>query len=175
MAVIPSYAPIRPEHEASIRLGESDFYVVIPTSQAAPEGVTYLRMVDGDGCEHVIWVDTELEEDPILVLGAAFGFMLSKMDEASDGLPGGRRFAKPDPGSLPPGARVLTEARLERLMQILRDVKKDVTYDKASGEWFWHDRGDGVVENWQGPFGTFLAAVEDAVEPYLEGDAGEEE
>ncbi len=57
---------------------------------------------------------------------------------------------------------------LERMMQIAEDIKKEFQYAKDTGNWFWVDRDE--VDNadaFQGPFDTFLAALEDAVEPYL--------
>ncbi len=56
---------------------------------------------------------------------------------------------------------------LERWMQIAQDVKKEFSYDKYYGSWYWHDRGD---ETLYGPQDTFLDALEDAIHPYLEDD-----
>lgn len=60
---------------------------------------------------------------------------------------------------------------LERAMQVAHDLKKNFTYDKGQGVWYWFDRDevdnpDGRV----GPFATFLAALDDVCEPYTRGN-----
>ena len=59
--------------------------------------------------------------------------------------------------------------RLDYLTRMLADLKKTITYDKGSGLWSWVDRD--CVENladYHCGFGTWLDAVVDALEPYLE-------
>ena len=53
---------------------------------------------------------------------------------------------------------------IDYLMVIAEDTKKEITYSKCSGEWYWNDRGDNYN---YGPHETFTEAVKDAVEPYL--------
>lgn len=60
-------------------------------------------------------------------------------------------------------------SKVERLMQIARDIKKEFTYNKSSGVWYWYDRGEETDEM-NGPFPTFLHALHDATSPYTEPD-----
>jgi hypothetical protein len=67
----------------------------------------------------------------------------------------------------PPAIRL----SLERKMRIFHDIKKTAGYDKSTGKWHWYDKGsegDGPV--FAGPFDTFEAAVDDAIEPYVENE-----
>ena len=58
-------------------------------------------------------------------------------------------------------------AQVERYMQIVQDLKKELHYFKSSGEWSWVDRGETDPVNMVGPFKTWLDAVYDIVEPYV--------
>jgi hypothetical protein len=62
--------------------------------------------------------------------------------------------------------RAIRGDELERRMQVAWDTKKSLTYDKATGEWSWHDRDEQPVDA-AGPYRTFWEALVDATEPYL--------
>jgi len=65
-------------------------------------------------------------------------------------------------------ATILT-ADVERWMQIAQDIKKEFVYNRATGAWAWVDRDEkDNLDAYHFGFPTFLAALEDAVEPYLE-------
>ena len=62
---------------------------------------------------------------------------------------------------------------LDRRMQIAQDIRKEFLYDKATSDWYWHDRGDNAsLEAIGNPHKTFWDALYDAVEPYLEKSDG---
>jgi hypothetical protein len=48
--------------------------------------------------------------------------------------------------------------RIERMMQVAKDTKKEFTYRKDQGKWSWHEDEE---------FDTFLECLEDAVGPYF--------
>ena len=54
-------------------------------------------------------------------------------------------------------------------MQVCSDTKKQLTYSKNEGTWYWHNRDDEAAQ--QGPFKTFAEAVRDAVAPYFDEDS----
>lgn len=56
---------------------------------------------------------------------------------------------------------------LEQMMLIAQDTKKEFVYVKDQGVWNWHSRGGSDV---YGPFDSFLSALIDAVEPYMNDD-----
>lgn len=61
--------------------------------------------------------------------------------------------------------------RLERMMQIVFDLKKETRYIKSEGCWYWRDRDDESVGPDDFPerrFPTFLEAVQDICAPYLD-------
>ena len=64
---------------------------------------------------------------------------------------------------------MILEDTLERYEQIAADIKKEFLHDKHTGHWSWCDRGDGGVPRATG-FPTRLAALLDAIEPYLDSD-----
>ena len=65
----------------------------------------------------------------------------------------------------------ITVPFLDRKMQVFEDIKKAFFYCKSDGKWYWHDRDEEAsVESSHGPFDTFLAMIDDAVEPYEEED-----
>lgn len=55
---------------------------------------------------------------------------------------------------------------LEYLMQVAHDTKKEFTYSKDQGAWFWHDRNEPCDLDGES-FASFFAALQDATEPYL--------
>lgn len=55
-------------------------------------------------------------------------------------------------------------SELEEYMKIVQDLKKEISYNKSEGKWYWCDRGE---TEYYGPFSTFLETVSDIVEPYL--------
>lgn len=55
---------------------------------------------------------------------------------------------------------IKTHEMIERNMQIVDDLKKEIHYCKDFGVWYWNNRGD---EYEYGPFDTFLDAVADIV------------
>lgn len=54
---------------------------------------------------------------------------------------------------------------LERMFQIFEDTKKVLHYNKHQGTWAWADRGEVAI---YGEHPTALAALKDAIAPYLE-------
>ncbi len=60
--------------------------------------------------------------------------------------------------------------QIERMMQIIFNVKKEIRYIKSEGCWYWRDRYDESVGPEDYPerrFPTFLDAAKDICEPYL--------
>ena len=58
--------------------------------------------------------------------------------------------------------------RLEELARLLDEHKKTISYCKGGGYWSWVDRGsEDNFDDYHVGFGTWLAAVEDALGPYL--------
>ena len=75
----------------------------------------------------------------------------------------------------------MNESELERREQIALDIKKEFTYHRSSGQWFWHDRRNYDIKmiagqptavemppDLSGPFSTRLDALRDATDPYWE-------
>jgi hypothetical protein len=63
--------------------------------------------------------------------------------------------------------------RLEHLMTIAKDIKKEFLYSRDRGQWHWFDRSErGNLDAYHGPFSLFGECLVDAVEPYLEGSEG---
>jgi hypothetical protein len=60
--------------------------------------------------------------------------------------------------------------RLERMMQIAKDIRKEFHYSKCEGSWQWCDRGEDVATSGVGPFSNYFEALQDAVTPYLDGE-----
>lgn len=56
---------------------------------------------------------------------------------------------------------------IEEYMRIAQDTKKDFSFAKSIGKWYWFNRGYQHTDS-HGPFDTFFEALVDAVEPYLE-------
>jgi hypothetical protein len=53
-------------------------------------------------------------------------------------------------------------------MRVIQDIKKTLWLSKTDDKWYWCDRGmEDSLDDQQGPFDTFLEAVEDAVDPYV--------
>lgn len=65
-----------------------------------------------------------------------------------------------------PATRTIPLVKLEHIFQIFEDIKKELSYDKHTGEWAWRDR-DEPYENRHDGHATALAAMLDAVEHYL--------
>ncbi len=63
-----------------------------------------------------------------------------------------------------------TQSEVEDMMRVAEDTKKHFAYHKDQGAWHWvcRDEQDNL-DAYHGPFATFIAALEDAVEPYLKG------
>lgn len=61
--------------------------------------------------------------------------------------------------------QMVSVARLERMMQISVDIKKEFHYSKCSGKWIWTDRGEKPDFSGE-QFETFFKALSDAVDPY---------
>jgi hypothetical protein len=61
----------------------------------------------------------------------------------------------------------MTEQHLEEMELIAMDTKKEFTYNKHTGEWFWADKGSELLV---GSFKTRLEALQDAVEPYFDNE-----
>jgi adenosine deaminase len=61
-------------------------------------------------------------------------------------------------------------AHLSHKMAMVHDLKKVIAYDKCSGLWYWHDRGDraDIHTCRTGPFEHFTEAVDDVCYPYVE-------
>lgn len=55
---------------------------------------------------------------------------------------------------------------LEEICQVFHDTKKELHYNKHIGKWAWTDKHEIVSDRFWA-FDTALAAMEDAVEPYL--------
>jgi hypothetical protein len=69
----------------------------------------------------------------------------------------------------------ISVTRLEELMIIAKDVKKEFLYSKSTGQWQWFDRSErGNIDAYQGPFALFADCLVDAVEPYLEESEGDD-
>lgn len=64
----------------------------------------------------------------------------------------------------------LTPENLEQRMLIAKDIKKEFYYNKFNGLWYWHDRGEENIENYDGPYYTFWDALCDATSPYYPGE-----
>jgi len=68
---------------------------------------------------------------------------------------------------------LMQNKHLETMMSLAQDTKKEFSYDKTEGQWYWHSRTSyscpcpKVEIEKYGPFNTFAEAVYDAVEPYL--------
>jgi hypothetical protein len=63
-----------------------------------------------------------------------------------------------------PENRTIKESDLSRKMEIFVDIKKVFSFAKHTGKWFWSDKDD--KDNQHGPFDSFIAMVNDAIEPY---------
>lgn len=62
-------------------------------------------------------------------------------------------------------------SEIEWAEKVAADTKKQFAYNKHTGEWSWFDSCDAnYTENWHSGFPTRLAALMDAVEPYLSDD-----
>jgi hypothetical protein len=61
---------------------------------------------------------------------------------------------------------------LESMMQIAEDTRKRFIFVKDTGTWSWGDKNE-EYETYHTGFTSFYAALEDAVEPYLEEDEDE--
>lgn len=62
-------------------------------------------------------------------------------------------------------------------MQVAKDTRKEFHYQKDTGKWYWYEKNDGppdVTEGTCESFDSFLDALCDAVEPYVDADAEEE-
>jgi len=60
---------------------------------------------------------------------------------------------------------------LEEMMQIAEDLKKRIIFDKGRGTWSWYDADEeSEPMYWHTNFPTFLAALKNVVEPYMEED-----
>jgi hypothetical protein len=60
-----------------------------------------------------------------------------------------------------------TAAQIDRLMSIAQDTKKDFQKRKDTGAWYWFDRDErDNADAYHGPFPSFIAALNDATEPY---------
>lgn len=64
-----SLIPIDKEKECSVPVPLNQS-LVFPSASVSPEGVDYVRFVDKDGYELVIWVAEEWQESPEEVMGA---------------------------------------------------------------------------------------------------------
>lgn len=64
---------------------------------------------------------------------------------------------------------------IENLELIANDTRKEFIYLKHEGKWYWQDRGSVEDTNRHGPYDTRYLALADAVEPYLEGETGDED
>ena len=53
----------------------------------------------------------------------------------------------------------------ETMELIAHDTRKEFSYNKASGLWAWHNRGENSDSH--GGFSTRLGALIDATEPYI--------
>ena len=65
------------------------------------------------------------------------------------------------------GAGQISEEKLEDLMRIAKDTKKEFHYCRFRSKWLWSERGE---EDLIGTFDTFFECLCDAVELYLEDD-----
>jgi hypothetical protein len=63
--------------------------------------------------------------------------------------------------------RMISSDELDRKMQILHDIKKQVIYAKTLGKFWWGDKTAATLDDWNGPFDSFLEAVDAAIEPYV--------
>jgi len=59
----------------------------------------------------------------------------------------------------------MIERRLEEMARMANETKKEFTFHKSSGLWYWYNRGDEETLN--GPFKTYLEVLADAVKPYI--------
>lgn len=66
------------------------------------------------------------------------------------------------------GEGMTSETRLEEMMRIAQDTKKRFSYSKSTGTWTWYSDPEEAIDCCYEPFATFLAALEDAVEPYID-------
>ena len=58
---------------------------------------------------------------------------------------------------------------LDHMTKVAYDIKKSFAYNKHTGLWSWYDRGEEFNSGaWHGGFDTWLDALEDAVEPYMD-------
>ena len=65
-------------------------------------------------------------------------------------------------------ARQEERARINRMFEVLWDIKKELVMDKGSGEWGWADKGSiEHLEEYHWGFQSALEALEDAVGPYF--------
>jgi hypothetical protein len=55
---------------------------------------------------------------------------------------------------------------LNEIFLVFYDIKKELSYNKHTDKWSWHDR-DELASSVHCQFDTALAAMEDAIEPYL--------
>lgn len=63
---------------------------------------------------------------------------------------------------------------LEEMMQISADLKKSIIFDKGAGTWYWCDRDEeDQPKEWHTNFPSFLAALRDVTDPYMDGWGGD--
>lgn len=70
-----------PKSEVAIPLPQGYFFV-FPSAEQAPEGCDYVRIVADDGGEIAYWDSQEWADEPVEVMGAICGSMLT--DEEPD-------------------------------------------------------------------------------------------
>jgi hypothetical protein len=58
---------------------------------------------------------------------------------------------------------------LERYMRLAQDTKKEFSFNKSDGKWYWFNQSfQGGETGWQSePFDSFWECLLDAVAPYL--------
>lgn len=62
----------------------------------------------------------------------------------------------------------LARGHVEHVHRVFEDIKKRLAYDKSHGTWSWVDRDEyDNLDAYHTGFATALAAMEDAVEVYL--------
>ena len=68
-----------PKSEIAVPLPSGGFWV-FPSHEVSPEGCNYVRIVAEDGGEIAYWDSQEWADDPIEVMGAICGSLLSTED-----------------------------------------------------------------------------------------------
>lgn len=66
-----------PDSEVAIPLPQGYFFV-FPSAEVSPDGCNYVRIVADDGGEIAYWDSQEWEQEPIEVMGAICGSMLTE-------------------------------------------------------------------------------------------------